>query len=149
MTKLCSSCNLEKEIACFSINKTSKDGYHSKCKSCKNAVANAYYYNNKQLVLNRVKQYREANVDKIKITQRIAHLKHKYDLSIDQYEQLLKDQNYSCAICDIKFENRPDVDHDHKTGKVRGLLCRRCNLVVGIFEKYGFIEDLYTYLVGV
>jgi Recombination endonuclease VII len=58
----------------------------------------------------------------------------KYAMSPKKYFEKLKEQNGLCAICKIpqeKYRRRFDVDHDHKTGINRSLLCNRCNLVVG------------------
>ena len=58
----------------------------------------------------------------------------KYGITLDDYEQLLKDQNYRCAICGHhcdKFKNGLGVDHNHKTGETRGLLCVNCNAALG------------------
>lgn len=53
-----------------------------------------------------------------------------YDLTPDEYDALLARQGGVCAIC----RTRPptDIDHDHATGQVRGLLCRACNLLLGM-----------------
>lgn len=60
----------------------------------------------------------------------------KYGLSKTDYEQLLASQNGACASCGRKlFRTGPGaavVDHDHKTGLVRGLLCHRCNTGIGM-----------------
>src|SRR5437867_13162633 len=49
-------------------------------------------------------------------------------LSLAEYDALLAAQGGGCAICDRPPKTRRlDVDHDHRTGKVRGLLCHRCN----------------------
>jgi hypothetical protein len=62
----------------------------------------------------------------------------RYGLSVSQFEQMFYDQRGKCAICkdDMLFdaigsEKRTNVDHDHKTQQVRGLLCRTCNLLLG------------------
>ena len=69
-----------------------------------------------------------------------AHkLKHKYNMTVEDYDYLWEQQNGVCAICGqeetMKHQNgkttRLSVDHNHKTGKVRGLLCRKCNIVIG------------------
>ena len=62
-----------------------------------------------------------------------AHLKSKYKLTEDAYRDLLINQYFKCKICEdrgVKLE----VDHCHKTGKIRGLLCHRCNVELGKFE---------------
>lgn len=74
------------------------------------------------------------------IRQRKSNLKHKYDLSIEEYENMNKEQNGLCAICNKPQYSAPPfitklvVDHDHKTNKVRGLLCNKCNQALGLFQ---------------
>lgn len=59
----------------------------------------------------------------------------KYGIVRDAYEELLKKQNYSCAICRISGDDETlAVDHDHATGKVRGLLCGHCNKAIGMLR---------------
>jgi hypothetical protein len=64
------------------------------------------------------------------------HLRSKYGISIAEYDQMLSNQNGVCAICkeynvDRATHKRMPVDHCHTTGKVRGILCNRCNLILG------------------
>lgn len=70
---------------------------------------------------------------------RNRHLLDKYDLSLDQYNELLKSQNNMCAICSRlkpnQTTNNLHVDHCHKTGKIRGLLCDKCNRGLGFFSE--------------
>lgn len=68
---------------------------------------------------------------------REMHIKRKYGLDIDEYNQMLKDQDNKCAICSYEFGQKPSdtyVDHNHSTGKVRGLLCQHCNSGLGYFR---------------
>ena len=59
---------------------------------------------------------------------RAMRLKHRYGITINDFDRMLKKQNGVCAICGKPPKNRRlDIDHCHKTGKVRGLLCHRCN----------------------
>jgi hypothetical protein len=59
-------------------------------------------------------------------------LKLHYGISFNEYEELLKKQNNECAICGGPSGKRSfSVDHDHINGKVRGLLCRGCNVGIG------------------
>ena len=66
---------------------------------------------------------------------RKSNLKKKYGLSIEQYEEIIKSQGGVCAICGGSLYDsrgyRPHVDHDHITGKVRGVLCINCNNALG------------------
>src|SRR5439155_26329707 len=68
---------------------------------------------------------------------RAGHLKRKFGLSLDQYDELLAHQGGKCAICsDPPEEGKAyHIDHDHETGEVRGLLCVRCNNGLGQFKE--------------
>jgi hypothetical protein len=67
---------------------------------------------------------------------RDANLKALYGINLVQYERLLEQQGGVCAICGRPPRSRPvlDVDHDHLTGVVRGLLCGNCNRAVGLLD---------------
>jgi hypothetical protein len=89
----------------------------------------AYYQANKK----RIQEEREANPDKRKT----YHLKVTYGITLEDYKQMLANQNECCAICKIPQSELPvdlAVDHCHKTNKIRGLLCAKCNLGLGNFE---------------
>ncbi len=69
-----------------------------------------------------------------------GHLRRKYGLTRDQYDRMVLDQGGACAICkgppigrtsQGTEHKRFDVDHCHATGKVRGLLCHKCNVMLG------------------
>jgi hypothetical protein len=62
------------------------------------------------------------------------NLMRKYGLTRENYEALLEEQSGRCGICGEPFAQSPHVDHDHRTGRVRGLLCRRCNRAIGFFD---------------
>ena len=72
--------------------------------------------------------------------QRDNHLKRLYGISEEDYDLLLIKQDFKCAICG-EFSNatgknaRLHVDHDHRTGEVRGLLCYGCNIAIGFLEE--------------
>lgn len=61
-------------------------------------------------------------------------IKHHYGVTPKQYFAVLEKQNYRCAICKQTDSKRLSVDHNHKTLVFRGLLCQKCNFLVGIFE---------------
>jgi hypothetical protein len=65
-------------------------------------------------------------------------LRYNYGISLEDYNLLLMNQQHSCKICGKEFQldNPHDihVDHDYTTGKVRGLLCQKCNMAIGLFN---------------
>ncbi|HDZ13381.1 MAG TPA: hypothetical protein ENH60_00600 [Pricia sp.] len=82
--------------------------------------------------------------------QRHISLKSKYGIGIEQYNKMIKKQNYCCAICGI-FEKRAThkrlcVDHEHITGHVRGLLCHKCNTALSVVEDTTFVANARNYL---
>jgi hypothetical protein len=71
------------------------------------------------------------------------HLQRFYGITLEQYNEMFEKQGGVCAICGAKpskvngtKKKHLHVDHDHKTGKVRGLLCVTCNVKLGFMEKY-------------
>lgn len=118
--KKCPKCNEVKDHHLFYKSKTSKDGCSSYCKKCQNLRTTSYARENKQ-----------------KIPTAGYALKRRYGISSKEYENLLTQQNYKCIICDIdkcKSGRNFAVDHDHVTGKIRGLLCSACNTGLGQFK---------------
>ena len=86
-----------------------------------------------------------ANKDRERRTKqaRKSHLKTTFNITLDDYDLMVKNQNGLGLICHkkpkkIKYKNKknPDfhIDHDHKTGKIRGLLCYNCNIGLGKFN---------------
>lgn len=76
-----------------------------------------------------LKKWNAANKDKVKA----SRLK-RYGITLTEYNELLKRQNGGCAICGYDNDGKDlYVDHDHKTGTVRGLLCNGCNFGLGHF----------------
>ena len=88
-------------------NHTWNNEKHSKCPDCRQL-----WYN--------------ANREQFKIYNR----QRRYGLNAENYTSLLEKQNNSCAIC--KDKTALEVDHCHRTDKVRGLLCERCNRLLGL-----------------
>lgn len=78
------------------------------------------------------------NINIEKLRARGKSLERDYGISLKEYEEIYIRQNGVCAICyhpePIKGRIFLAVDHDHKTGRVRGLLCSKCNMAIGIFE---------------
>ena len=107
--KICKKCNEPKGLFDFSAHPTTKDRLQTYCKPCAKLA---------------FREYTQRNPGR--------NRRQKYGLHQDDYEALLRKQDHQCAICDTTMV-RPNVDHDHKTKAVRGLLCRHCNLGLGHF----------------
>ena len=121
MTKQCQMCNKTKPVSEFYKSQQTKDGYYSYCRPCK--VECNRKSNDKMLSFNRKKHLRQRKNN---------HLKTAYGITIDQYDAMSKDQNNVCAICLLPEVGRKlAVDHCHKTQKIRGLLCSKCNRAIG------------------
>lgn len=76
-------------------------------------------------------------------------LRRSYDISVERYNELLAVQSGVCAICfqPDKFREKLSVDHDHKTGKIRGLLCHKCNAVLGLAnDRLDTLKNAVRYL---
>ena len=84
------------------------------------------------------RRWRAANPDRVALHERRKSLKARYGITIEQYDDLLRSQGGACAICGAaKAGGHTDtlqVDHDHLTGRIRGLLCFRCNRALGVIE---------------
>jgi len=87
------------------------------------------------------RRWQKANPDKMKAYLRKSRLKTTYGLTVEQYDAMLVAQNGCCAICSTTVPNARKthvnfaVDHCHKTGKIRGLLCADCNTSLGKFKE--------------
>lgn len=91
-----------------------------------------------------------------KIVAKSIVLKKRYGISLIEYNKLLKEQDYKCAVClnsETSFDKRTNklrdlsVDHNHKTGEVRGLLCRNCNTALGsLMDNENLISALLNYI---
>ncbi len=82
---------------------------------------------------------------------RKSHLKKVYGLTVEQYEAMYTAQNGCCAICGaaaaMQLYEKLCVDHCHATGVVRGLLCKKCNTLIGMAEDQGWVlEAAIAYL---
>jgi hypothetical protein len=79
-----------------------------------------------------------------------AYLKKLYGITLKEYYELLEKQDNKCAICGrhkSEFNKLLSVDHDHKTGKVRGILCNNCNTAIGkLQDDLDIIQNAYNYI---
>ena len=96
-----------------------------------------YRKKHKGRMLKYQKEYRAKHKKALALVHRKYQLLSRYGITPDDYDKMLKEQKGCCAICgrhQMEFDIRLCVDHSHKTGEIRRLLCYRCNVDLGIFE---------------
>jgi hypothetical protein len=126
--KRCAKCGVEKPLGDFHRQPSGSHGRHSYCKTC---------YNKKYRGVKRKPISKEARSRQ--------NLKTRYGLEPWQVKKILEAQGGVCAICK-KEPKRACVDHDHKTGKVRGILCHQCNIKLPFVEDSSFRKSALGYL---
>lgn len=124
--KRCCKCKEEFSEDRFYKNKKTTDGLYSWCKSCSSEATRAYLKNNPDY---QRKRYKTGNG-------RNSLLKYKFGITTEIFDNLLLAQDNRCKICNSIFESTKDrhIDHCHTTLKVRGILCSKCNLGLGLFN---------------
>lgn len=96
------------------------------------------------------RKWKLANPERVKTMGRDWCYRTKYGITLQQYNEILKNQNNVCLLCNSKTAYKTKgrnlcVDHDHETGKIRGLLCNRCNTMIGHIETID-IKKIIKYL---
>jgi hypothetical protein len=148
--KQCTACKRDKPLEEFG-------NFHGRpnkqCKVCRE-------YHNKRWNLNtnkekyKRKEYYQMNKEKHHLRNFKNAILKKYGLSVEEYNIMLSNQKNRCAICGTEFildrsksnlQLLPCVDHSHQTNKVRGLLCRMCNVFLGHIE-IGLYDKAINYL---
>lgn len=137
--KICRICKLEKPLEDFHKARTTKDRLMTRCRMCDHSAK---------------QEYKTANYERIRIVERNSYLIRTYGITLKEYQETNAVQNSTCAIC-----SKPEtavylgklrslsVDHNHTTGKVRGLLCQKCNTALGMLdENKNSIDNLISYL---
>lgn len=121
--KECTICGKVKSLTEFHKRPETKDGRRSDCKQCFRERSKKNWDSKSK----EEKQYLHTKL----------RLKHQYGLTIDQFKELEAKQDNKCYICGIEggYNNKPlYVDHCHKSGVVRKLLCQHCNSGLGMFK---------------
>ena len=116
-SKICSRCHRAIPLSGFSKDRQKTTGLRSACKQCCSAD-------------NRKWRERDPESNKRRLR------KWNYGISTEEYELLINTQKNQCAICHNQERDGRSlgVDHCHKTGKIRGLLCFTCNAAIGLLK---------------
>jgi len=130
-TKTCTCCKLEKDTTEFYVRKRNdKDYIVVQCKKCIAEKTKKYHTEHPEINRKAAIKWRQADPQRC----RRRTIKWAYGITIEEYETLVAKQNGQCAICGTT-NTAPwphlCIDHDHNTGKVRGLLCGSCNQGIG------------------
>lgn len=139
--KHCKTCNTTKPLSDFGLLRGKPRHI---CKDCRKIESKQWYENNKDRKKELSKQYKHIKKDK--------DLQTTYGINLATYNTMLVEQGCRCKICqkpqgDLK--RALCVDHDHNTGKVRGLLCDTCNRSLGLLkDNVNILERAVKYLEG-
>lgn len=148
-TKKCSKCSQVKSLGDFSYHDKRRGTRVCWCKECRRTYMKAYHQKNRAAILERVKKWTASNSERKAEYQRAYRsnplarerdrgrkLFRNYGISLEGYYTLLEMQGGVCAICrGVNSDGKQlYVDHDHTSGDIRGLLCRKCNYAVGLLD---------------
>lgn len=124
LTKLCRNCGQIKLASEYHKNASAKDKLQSKCKDCNKKTVKSWQKDNPEYWTTQ-----RARAEQIAV-QRRARV---YGITYDEAQKLMEVKN--CEICGVSFDEvKSNIDHDHMTGKVRGVLCGPHNRALGIFN---------------
>jgi hypothetical protein len=151
--KFCSGCKTVLPIERFS--KPKRDGYTSRCSECLRIEGREKHkknMSNPEYRAKKAKYMRELRLRKPRSYEQRKKewLKSLYGMTVEDYNSLLNSQNEVCAICSqpCKTKKGLAVDHNHITGKIRGLLCANCNGAIGMLqEDPDIIEKAKQYII--
>jgi hypothetical protein len=117
-----------------------------------------YKEKNKEKIKQQGRDYRQSHKEKSNESSRNYYNKNKekeldrirfkkYGITGDLFREILERQGEKCPICGKVLTKNPSVDHDHITGKIRGLICNSCNLTIGIVgESPEILRNIAKYL---
>jgi hypothetical protein len=144
--KVCNTCHTEKPLDRFEQFKRGGKKYHKNCcRECSSKKRDA----------REIKKYgsEEAMREHRRLKSRKTNLKKHYGLEWDEYLQMIEDQGHQCSICgcDLKIIKghrlTACVDHCHKSGKIRGILCNSCNAGIGqLQDDPALVQSALNYL---
>ena len=150
--KACIDCKDDKPLSDFHKDCHSKDGHRGRCKACQSKKSKDYYQKNKQAAKDRASEWNRKNKVRRSEINRKNSLMSNYGITVKDYNHMFKKQQGCCAICGThqsELKKRLSVDHCHETGKVRSLLCSRCNHAIGLLdENIERLRSAINYLEG-
>lgn len=135
-TKLCIRCKVRKLLVEF-YSTRSRPKPSGACRVCRRAEMSKRYHSCPEVRAAKTRNFQkryQANPEKFKAKERERY----YGLTSEVYQMLVNQQKGHCLICGQK--KKLVVDHCHASGKVRGLICQRCNIQVGWFETTSQLE---------
>jgi hypothetical protein len=144
----CTKCLETKSEEFFRKDLRKKNNKRSNCKQCE-LKADTRYKDNSEKEKQRVQTWRKTQGNDLKNTYRKWALKKNYNLTLEEYNLKLQEQNGVCAICKTPPNKKQlAVDHCHKTGKIRKLLCANCNTALGLlYDDINIITSLRNYII--
>jgi hypothetical protein len=139
---ICSKCHTSKdEEQDFAFRDEARGIRHKQCRDCQADYRREHYLRNIEKYISKANKWNKAHP-----SYKIAN---RYGMTGAEYLFLFSQQNGICKICGKKDDKPLHVDHDHLTGKVRGLLCRSCNLGIGHFkDDPSLLKNASEYLLG-
>ena len=131
----CAECGALKPADAFHRESSRPTGRNRRCKECRNARNRALVARDPARRAETMQRWQRRNPERYAAAKR-AHALRRYGLTLAEYDRLLATQDGLCAVC--RLPESPGwelaVDHDHASGLVRGLLCRRCNVGLGLLR---------------
>lgn len=142
--KTCNKCTLTKSTLDFYKDAGCADGFSTLCKVCRNISMIKWRKKNRNKYNENMRDWRKNNREEVKD----HDLMRTYGIGLEEYNKMLTEQNNVCAICKKQqMGKRPlAVDHCHKTGKVRSLLCYGCNRKLHVLENADALNACVAYL---
>lgn len=137
--RICTKCG-KKKIA------NSRFSVDGRCRSCFEKDLRASNPEFAERQRKNCREWHDKNPDKVKVQHWTYHIKRTYNLTPDEYFTMLENQGGGCKLCGRRpnGKNKLPIDHNHKTGAVRGILCTPCNRALGILEDN--MEKVLEYL---
>ncbi len=123
--KLCSGCGVRKPVTQFTTDRANVDGRSHRCRDCARAAHRTW-----------------RSINSVELRKRYSrlHRLRKFGMTADDFVGLLSAQDYKCPVCSSELllglgkGKNACVDHDHESGKVRGILCSSCNRAIGLLK---------------